>query len=76
MPSNLTLFIESVLHCTSSYDIMFGEIDQASLVVSDVVASRSMVVTGVENDTASTSSSSNAATQTIAKKKVPLLYEY
>jgi hypothetical protein len=49
---------------------MTGEIDHTSLVAG------SKVVSGAVSNTASTSSSSNTATQTMAKKEVPMLYEY
>jgi hypothetical protein len=76
LPSNLLLFIQSVVHRTNSYAIMTGETNQASLITSDAAPSDSKAATGMESDTASSSSSSNTTTQTITKKKVPMLYEY
>jgi hypothetical protein len=55
---------------------MAGEIDQTFLATGDVAASGSKVVSGMESNTSSTSSSSNVATQTIIKKEVPMLYEH
>jgi hypothetical protein len=55
---------------------MTGETDQTSLIASDVANFNSKASTGVESNTTSASSSSNAARQSIAKKKVPMLYEY
>jgi hypothetical protein len=55
---------------------MASEADQALFAVDDTAASDSKVASGAESDTAPASSSSNAATCTIAKKVVPMLYEY
>jgi hypothetical protein len=55
---------------------MIGGTDQASPITSDATASGSKAVTGMESNTASAFSSSNVATQSIVKKKVPILYEY
>jgi hypothetical protein len=55
---------------------MTSETNQTSLIANDAATSGSKVTTGAESNTASASSSSNAAMQSIAKKKVPLLYEY
>jgi hypothetical protein len=55
---------------------MVGEANHTLLATGDTTASDPKVATGVESDTAAVSSSSNAATQTIAKKVTPMLYEY
>jgi hypothetical protein len=55
---------------------MAGEADQTLLAVGDAAASESQVAFGVESDIAPASSSSNAATQMITKKSIPMLYEY
>jgi hypothetical protein len=55
---------------------MASEADQALFAVDDTAASDSKVASGAESDTAPASSSSNAATCTIVKKVVPMLYEY
>jgi hypothetical protein len=55
---------------------MTGEIDQTSLIADDVAAFGSKATTGSESSTTFASSSSNADMQSIAKKKVPMLFEY
>jgi hypothetical protein len=70
------LFIYCLLHRTGSHFIMTGGTGQASPITSDATASGPQAVTGTESNIASVSSSSNAAMQSIAKKKVPMLYEY
>jgi hypothetical protein len=76
MPSSLLLLIRCLLHRTSFHHTMTGETDQTSLIISGAFASGSKDVTGTESETASASSSSNVATQTMAKKEVPKLFEY
>jgi hypothetical protein len=76
LPSSLLLLIHYSLHRTSSHATMIGEIIQTSPVTDDTARSGSKGATRAESNTTSTSSSSNAATQTIEKKKVPMMYEY
>jgi hypothetical protein len=76
LPSTFYFLIHySVHHTHFPYD-MVGEADKTLLAAGDVVASESKVASGAESDAAPTSSSSNTATQTLAKKDVPKLYEY
>jgi hypothetical protein len=75
LPSSLLLFIHCSMHRTNSHATMIGETAQISPIAGDVVGSGSKGASGVESNTASASSSSNVATHTIAKKKVPMLYE-
>jgi hypothetical protein len=62
LPSFFLLFIQCLLHRTSSHFIMIGGTDQTSPITGDVVASGSKVATSTESSTTSASSSSNAAT--------------
>jgi hypothetical protein len=55
---------------------MAGETNQTLLAVGDAAASNAKAAFGVESDTAPPSSSSNAATQKITKKNVPMLQDY
>jgi hypothetical protein len=76
LPSIFLLFIHCLLHHTNSHFNMTSGTYQTSPIAGDAAASSSKVATSTESNTASASSSSNAATQSIAKKKVPMLYEY
>jgi hypothetical protein len=55
---------------------MAGETNQTLLAAGDAAASNAKAAFAVESDTAPPSSSSNAATQKIAKKNVPMLQDY
>jgi hypothetical protein len=75
LPSSLLLFIQCLLHRTSFERTMSGKIDQTSLVTSGTTASVSKVVAGVKSEI-TFASSSTTATQTMAKKEIPKLFEY
>jgi hypothetical protein len=76
LPSTFYFLIHySVHHTHFPYD-MVREADKTLLAAGDAVASESKVTSSAESDAASTSSSSNAATQTLIKKDVLKLYEY
>jgi hypothetical protein len=55
---------------------MAGEADQTLLTASDAAASDAKAASSAESDTAPTSSSSNAITQKIVKKDIPMLQDY
>jgi hypothetical protein len=55
---------------------MAGETDQTLLTARDIASSDARVTFGVERNTVVGSSSSNAATQKIAKKDIPTLQDY
>jgi hypothetical protein len=75
LPSSL-LLIHCSLHCSTFPCAMSGETDQASNAAGDTAVSNSKGTTGAESETDSTSSSSNVAVWTMAKKEVPKLFEY
>jgi hypothetical protein len=55
---------------------MVGEAVQTLLTVGNAAASDAKAVSSAESDTAPTSSSSNAATQKIGKKDIPMLQDW
>jgi hypothetical protein len=55
---------------------MNGDDDHALPAAGDAVASDAKENSGAESDTASATSSSNAATRKIMKKDVPMLQDY
>jgi hypothetical protein len=63
-------------HRTHFLCVMAAETDHTSLAVGDAAASNSMVASGAERDTVAACSSSNAATQTLVKNAVSMLFEY
>jgi hypothetical protein len=74
LPSSPLSLIHCSLHRISSDATMPIETIQTTPTTGDAARSGSMGGTRVESNTSS--SSSNVAMQTIAKKKVPMLYEY
>jgi hypothetical protein len=71
----LLVSIHCSLHRTTFHSTMTGESGQISNVTDDIAASDSQSVAGMESDSASLTSSSTMADQTIAKKKVQLLHQ-
>jgi hypothetical protein len=55
---------------------MIGRTDQISPFAGDAIASGSKAVPSTKSNTTSASSPSNAAMQSITKKKVPMPFEY
>jgi hypothetical protein len=65
-----------LLHCTHFPCAMASEADQTLLTTGDAAAVDTKMVSGMESDTVTTSSSSNVAVVKIVKKDVPMLTDY
>jgi hypothetical protein len=76
LPSTSPLFVHCLLHSTSSHFIMTGRTDQISPLTGNAAAFGLKAVPSTESNAASASSSFNATTQSIVKKKVPMMFEY